>query len=130
MWPRYVEVMLGLWLAVSPFVFAHGSRQALWVWDFTTSAILIVVPILAHLERLRRVHLLLLLPAGALVLRGWLQTQSGPHDAASQNHIVVGLLVLMIAIIPSPASLPPGHRWMPVRVPRPGPPAERAPGGS
>lgn len=118
MWPRYMELMLGAWLSLSPFVFAHGDQRHLWVWDLASASVLIVAAILAHLERLRRIHLTLLLLAVALFARGWLHTRTDLHDPAAQNHIMVGLLLMMIAIIPSPASLPPGHRWVAVPTAR------------
>jgi hypothetical protein len=50
---------------------------------------------------------LLLLPVGAWLIAFGRFQQSPPLPPALQNDLVVGLLLLMFAIIPNEASLPP-----------------------
>lgn len=106
-----MELALGLWLLVSPFVFGHDpSRLRLWLNDLTCGSLLIVLPLLAQWRPLRHAHLLLLPLAAWLVASGWwLTLGSSLHpDPAYQNWILVGLMVAMFAVVPSEASTPPG----------------------
>jgi hypothetical protein len=107
MWPRVVEVMLGCWLALSPFIFRHAADQrALWFNDFSCAAAVVVVAFLSWWPPCRRVYLAIIAVGLWLVGFGYL---ASPHPAppALQNDILVGVLLLMFAIIPSEASVPP-----------------------
>lgn len=107
MWARNIELALGLWLALSPFIFSHPPGETgLWINDFTCAAIVVSLSVLTYWSPLRRAHLGELAVAVWLMALGWYTTRSG-ETPASQNHIVVGLLLAMFAIIPSRASLPP-----------------------
>lgn len=118
MWSRVVEVMLGCWLLVSPFVFRHSSSEPrLWIVDFTAGLAVIVCGLLSYMPSLRWAHLLTLLTASALVgfavvdsavLVNW--GVAGIAAPALQNHVVLGLLLLMLGIIPNHASQPPRFR--------------------
>lgn len=104
MWARVVEVMLGCWLAVSPFVFRHGpDTRDLWTTDLACAAIIVTLALLSFAPRLRRAHL------GQLAVAAWLVGfgYTGEGAPAHQNQIVVGLLLAMLAIVPSEASRPP-----------------------
>lgn len=103
MWPRDLELTLTLWLLASPFVFAHGSDAARWVIDLGCGAIVAALALLPRWRRLRRVHLLQLLPAAWLAASGW----SGAPAPAAQNDLVVALVLAMLAVLPSDANLPP-----------------------
>lgn len=106
MWARVVECMLGCWLAISPFVFAHGEQTELWVVDFIGASAVIALALLSYWPPLRYAHLATTAVALGLILFGWLSggITSGP---AYQNHIVLGLLLLMFALVPNHASQPP-----------------------
>ena len=107
MWARVVEFMLGCWLAVSPFVFRHdGSNRVLLAIDWGSAALIILFALLSYWPPLRRMHLATLLVAVALIAVGRLYFAPAPPPGA-QNHIVVGLLLLMFALVPSHASDPP-----------------------
>lgn len=113
MWPRTVEVMLACWMAVSPFVFRYpGDATRLWWHDYIVAVLLATFALASFASRLRRAHLLELLLAAWLIGYGWLTT-SGIHDAPRQNWMCVGLLLLMIAIIPTECDRPPiaWRRW-------------------
>jgi len=111
MWARHFEIALGLWLVTSPFVFAADGSRALWIHDFTCGAALIVVPLLCYRHAWRRAHLVLLALAAWLAGYGWVLAFGGDPTPASQNHLVVGLLVAMLAIVPSRAATPPDS-WL------------------
>jgi hypothetical protein len=107
MWPRVVEVMLGVWLALSPFIFGHLPEEA-WRWgtDFGASTAVILLALLSFWTPLRHIHLANFLVGLWLVFFGW-YWEGYPAPPALQNDIVTGLLLLMFAIIPNEASRPP-----------------------
>jgi len=99
--------MLGIWLAISPFVFtpgdaANGPACSFWVG----AGIVIASSILAYWPPLHRVHLVNLLVGAWLLAVGFLGAPI-PPPAAYRNSVVVGLVLLMLAIVPSHASAPP-----------------------
>lgn len=103
MWARVVEVMLACWLAASPFVFEHGADdRALWVADLAGAAAVATFALLSFSPKLRRAHLGQIAVAGWLVGTGYV----GSPDPAHENHVVVGLLLAMLAIVPTEASKP------------------------
>ena len=107
MWARHLELALGCWLALSPFVFRHAP-EATWLWinDLTAALAVILLALLSHGRGLRRAHLLVLPVALWLLALGWWCARGEPTPA-SQNHIVIGLLLIMLGIVPSDASQPP-----------------------
>jgi hypothetical protein len=106
MWPRVVEVMLGCWLIVSPFIFAHpAERTAWWVNDMASGLAIIVFALASHWRPLKRTHLLS--AAVALWLISYAYFSPLYAAPAMQNTMVLGLLVGMMAIIPSEANRPP-----------------------
>lgn len=107
MWARVVEVMLGCWLVVSPFIFHHTLEQpALWINDLSCGFAVIALALFSFWHPARQVHLVLCGVALWLIGFGFLASPP-PAPPALQNHILVGLLLLMFAIIPNGASLPP-----------------------
>lgn len=110
MWARVVEIMLGCWLLVSPFVFGHPSDDAVaWGIDFAAGSLVILLGLLSFWRPARWAHLALLLVAAGLIAGAY--ARSGESALASaQNHMSIGVLLLMFAIIPNDASQPP-HGW-------------------
>jgi hypothetical protein len=110
MWARVVEAMLGCWLAVSPFVFRHSADEPLLWWnDFSCAAITMLFALASYHRPFRHAHLLNLVTAIWLIVFGYVRSE--PFAAAAyQNHIFVGLLLLMFAVIPNHASEPP-QEW-------------------
>ena len=107
MWPRVVEVILGGWLAASPFILRHPADWlALWVNDFACAAAVMLLALLSFRAPLRQAHLAIVVVALWLIGFGYLAAPH-PAPAALQNDLLVGLLLLMFAIIPSEANLPP-----------------------
>jgi hypothetical protein len=110
-WPRDLELALGLWLWTSPFVFRVplGETEA-FVQAFACGAAAIAFALASYHPRLRRAHL------ASLALGIWLAVhgrfggagEPAPHE---QNEILVGLLIAMLAIVPSRASEPPAP-WL------------------
>lgn len=106
MWARVVEVMLGCWLAVSPFVFRHEpAERILWVSDLLSAFVVVVLALASFWSPLRYAHLAIVLVGLWLIVFGFLAPY--PTAPAFQNDIVVGLLLLIFAIVPNEASQPP-----------------------
>lgn len=107
MWPRTVEVMLALWLAVSPFVFRHpAGERGLWASDLVCAVVVATLALASYRQKWRRVHLFELGVAGWLVLFGYLGGGEG-RPPGFQNALVVGLTLALFNILPSEANEPP-----------------------
>ncbi|MFG0266180.1 MAG: hypothetical protein ACF8AM_13695 [Rhodopirellula sp. JB055] len=105
MWGRVVEIMTAVWLAASPFVFGiQSDTTVLWA-DQTIALAICVLSGLSYWHPTRRAHLLILVVA--IGLTAWGRFAELPPTPIHQNHIVVGLFLLMIALIPNDASRPP-----------------------
>ncbi|QDV70082.1 hypothetical protein Poly24_38010 [Rosistilla carotiformis] len=105
MWGRVVEIMTAVWLALSPFIFAVQSDPTLLWADLGIAVLIAVLSGLSYWHPTRHAHLLILAIALGMIL--WGRFAELPPPPAHQNHIVVGLFLLMIALIPSHASQPP-----------------------
>jgi hypothetical protein len=115
MWPRVVEIMLGCWMAMSPFIFQHSaSRTSWWATDLGSAAAIWVLSGLSFWRPARYAHWWLILLGCYLIAFGWLSAEypyadlrAPDYPPAIQNHVLVGLLLLMLAIIPGQATQPP-----------------------
>ncbi len=105
MWGRIVEIMTAVWLAVSPFVFDVQSNLTLLWTDLGIALVVWTLSGLSYWHPTRHAHLLIVLVSIGLIL--WGRFAIAPPPPIHQNHIVVGLFLLMIAIIPNDASRPP-----------------------
>jgi hypothetical protein len=115
MWARVLELLLAAWLALSPFVLRHPrARAGLWADDLACAALVGVLAACSFVPALRRAHLGSLAVAAWLAAWGWWNTRDGA-DPFAQNWIVCGLLLGMLAIVPSDALRPP-PRWRAFRV--------------
>ena len=107
MWARVIEVMLGCWLAISPFIFRHAPEdRVLWINDLLSATAVIVLALISFWSPLRFAHVALLVIGLWLIAFG-LWASPYPAPPALQNDIVVGILLMMFAILPNQASLPP-----------------------
>lgn len=107
MWARVIELMLGVWLAVSPWVFRHApDATAFWVADFAAALAVWLFAGASFWTKTRRAHLGILGVAVALGVFAYFFTPTPPVPAA-ENELLVSVLLLMLAIIPSRASEPP-----------------------
>lgn len=107
MWARAVEVMLGLWLAASPFIFSHSPAEPrLWWNDLVCAGLVMTISLFSFWSRTTHAHLLNIAVALWLIGFGYLGF-GDPPPAAAQNDVALGILLLMLAIIPSHATLPP-----------------------
>ena len=107
MWARTVEVLLGCWLALSPFIFRHPAEvRSWWVNDWAGGLAIVSFALLSLWPRTRRAHLLNLAVAAWLCFRAYFGA-SGALPPALQNELLTGLWLAMLALIPVEAFLPP-----------------------
>jgi len=106
MWPRVAEALLGCWLAVSPFILRHSAdNPKLWINDFASATAIMLCAGLSFWRPLRRLHLAQILVA--LWLLGFGYFASSEPLPALQNNILVAFVLMMFAVIPNEANLPP-----------------------
>lgn len=106
MWARIVEVMLGCWLAVSPFIFRHNpADRTMWLNDLLSALAVVVFALVSFWRPLRLAHVANVAVALWLIAFGFWAPY--PPALALQNDIVIGLLLLMFAIVPNHANQPP-----------------------
>ncbi|WP_350494702.1 SPW repeat domain-containing protein [Roseiconus lacunae] len=108
MWGRVVEIMTAVWIAASPFVFGVQDDPVLLWADQSIALTICLLAGLSYWRPTRHAHLLIL--AVAIGLTIWGRFAELPPSPPHQNHIVVGLFLLMIALIPNQASQPP-NAW-------------------
>jgi hypothetical protein len=113
MWGRYAELLLGSWLIASPFVLSP-ERQLM---ELLCGSSFIVLASLSFVQRFRTAHRVSIVIALLFASAAYFGA-SYPPSAAQQNDIIAGLLVLMFAIVPSEASLPP-RTWRSFHARRP-----------
>lgn len=107
MWSRVVEIMLGVWLMISPFIFSHpDSQTSWWINDLTTGTAIVIFGLFAFWSKTRYAHLLTLVTACWLMFFAYLKGFGDP-PAAMQNNLVTGICLLMFSVIPNEASQPP-----------------------
>jgi peptidoglycan/LPS O-acetylase OafA/YrhL len=108
MWPRVTEILIAAWLASSPWIFAApaGSEFFLRANALVCAAFIALFALLSFRAASGRTHLLTI--AVALWMIGVaFAAPNPPPPAPYQNLVVVGLLLLLIAVLPSRASEPP-----------------------
>lgn len=107
MWPRVAELMLGLWLILTPLIFRGTEAiEQFVVRDVAAGTAIVAMSLLSFWRRTAWAHLgtaLLALLLGLTAYLGW--TRPGPP--AAQNEITLALCLLLLAILPNEASRPP-----------------------
>ncbi len=98
MWARITEIILGLWLIASHFLFQTDLLA-----DIFSGLMIILFASLSFFDKLNKMHLLQIVPASWLFYLGYAYpTPWLPFYM--QNLILIALCLLMFAIIPSNAS--------------------------
>lgn len=106
MWARNVEFMFGIWLALSPFIFQDADPPAaVYYADFAGAALVCGIAVAAYNRATRKLHLVNGVVGLSLVVYAFLGPL--PPPPYHQNHVVLGLLLMMTCIIPNRASEPP-----------------------
>jgi peptidoglycan/LPS O-acetylase OafA/YrhL len=111
MWGRYTEIVLGVWLMVSPWTFGHApGAWFLWGCGLLGGAAIVGLSAACWKEGLEKLHLCHL-GVGAFLVGTAFLAGTSPPPPAYQNHVVVGLLLMMMAIVPTRSARPPA-RWI------------------
>jgi peptidoglycan/LPS O-acetylase OafA/YrhL len=110
MWARIIEFMLACWLAISPFLFGYTPEQTpFFVNDFICAFLMGVFSLGSYFHSVRKLHLLnLAISLWLLLVAFWIDPKA--NHLIVQNYTVVGLLLFMLAIVPSSANDPP-YSW-------------------
>lgn len=107
MWARSTEIVLALWIALTPFVFRFEDAPTLWwVVSFGAAFAVLVFSLLSFWGPARHAHLGSMIVGVGLAAFGYF-AGGHPNPPALQNFLITGLLLLMTGIIPSFASRPP-----------------------
>lgn len=110
MWARSVQVMLGVWLLLSLFVFRATEQLALRISDIVCGLLIIMLSLASYRQRLRRAHLLVIGVGAWLAGFAFIMTHAVygfSATGAAQNEMILGYVLVILAIIPNKASLPP-----------------------
>lgn len=97
--------MTAVWIALSPFIFRATDNSTIMWADNLIALAIIVLASLSLWPPTRYAHLGIL--AIALGIAIWGRFSGSPPIPAHQNHIFVGIFLLMIALIPNNATRPP-----------------------
>jgi hypothetical protein len=106
MWPRYIEILLGIWLIASAWLLPDGGREWLQGTSIVGGALTLLFAALSFIHRTRWAHLGTGFVALALGGAAYSLVEH-PGPPAAQNQITVAILLLMFFLLPNRASLPP-----------------------
>lgn len=106
MWPRVWELALGAWLLLSPLVLGgpDGTLDRLVTW--ASGAAVLALSGSTFVRRYGRNHLGNLAVAAVLVAWGW-ATVPRPGPAWAQGLVLTGLVLGLVALVPTEAARPP-----------------------
>lgn len=107
MWPRTAEVMIAVWLLMSPFIFGHQEALVgLWITDFACAVLIATCSLLSFRKGTHRAYLFNIAIALWLMVFGYV-AGGHPSQPGYQNEIFVGLVLILFAILPNRANEPP-----------------------
>ncbi len=98
MWARIGEIILGIWLILSFFIFDDRHPSS-----FIAAGLIFLFALLSYSKHLSKMHLCHIIPIGLLFYVSY----SYPTPwlpMGLQNYIVTALLLLIFTIVPSHAS--------------------------
>jgi len=107
MWPRIAEITLGFWLIASLFLLERSSITLGWkANNMACGAAIIALAALSFWPRMSRAHFAEI-AVGLWLLGFAFASHAEPSPPVVQNAILVGLVLLNFAIVPSQANQPP-----------------------
>ena len=112
MWPRVLEVAIGAWLLMSPFIFQHtAGADAYNLSQAAAGTAIIVASLLAIWPPAAAARGVTALATVWLIVHGYFSA-ARPGPPAAQNEIVVGLLLILFVLLPNDINAPPTP-WRP-----------------
>jgi len=110
MWPRVVEIVIGLWLLSSPWVLAHNPAESAWHLNgLICGSAIVLLSVLSFWPASKKAHLAEI-PIALWVLGFAYFGSMHPAPAVVQSDLLAALFLLNFAVIPSQANLPP-NSW-------------------
>lgn len=107
MWPRIAELLLGLWLVLTPAIFAGTAAIESFAWrDVAAGLTITALSALSFWRHMAWAHLVTGLVALGLGVVAYFGAER-PGPPAAQNEIAVALTLLLFAIVPDDATQPP-----------------------
>lgn len=107
MWARVAELMLGLWLVLSPLIFRGTEALERFVAiDIAVGSLVVLFSLLSFWHRTGWAHFGTAAVALGLGLFAYFGSDR-PGPPAAQNEITVAMLLLLLAIVPNEANQPP-----------------------
>jgi hypothetical protein len=106
MWPRLVEIVIGVWLVASPWVLPPPHDFASTIAAVLGGAEIILLGWLSYLPSLRKVHLVEIIIAVWLLAVAYTSALP-PNAPVIASHILTAFVLMNFAIIPTQANRPP-----------------------
>ena len=107
MWARHMEVVLGIWLGISRFIFHYPEDfTKLMIQDEIFAFLIVLFALLTYRDRFRYLNLLNA-AIGVWLIGLVFVSGKGVEFAPDQNYMVIGLLLVMIGLVPSRTKQPP-----------------------
>ena len=104
-WPHYCEMLLSLWLLVAPWILNYGDSNIFRDVNIAAAMVTLLLDIISIRLYKRYGYLAVLGVAAGLLIHAFFVMP--PQAAGTQNNILVALLLVMFAILPTEATLPP-----------------------
>ncbi len=110
MWPRAVEIVIGLWVLMSPWLLASNSSASTWhLNELICGLAIVLLSASSYLPGFSKAHLAEI-PIGLWILISSYFGFAPIDTVQAQSNLLAALFLLNFAIIPSPANLPP-YSW-------------------
>ena len=114
MWAQIVNVVLGIWLLMAPWILGYSGSTADTV-DRVVGPIVLFFAILAIRQVTRTARFALLLPSLFLILSPWLLRYSAGAPVACSE--LVGMAIAILAVIPGRITKQTGGGWLALAKP-------------
>ena len=105
MWARFLEIAVGGWLLFSPAIFTDGTSPTV---DRIAATLIILFALASFARPLQHAHLLTAAVGLWLIANGLLTPSPAPPSI--QNSMLSGMLLAMLAVIPTRATSAP-NSW-------------------
>ena len=118
MWPRIIELLIGIWLVISAWLFSAAEGEMRMWSDFSAGLAVILFSVASFWHRSSSAHYLTGIAALWLTCFGYFGSQD-PRPPSAQNEIITGLMLLMFFFLPNDVNAPPASWREVLRVNRP-----------